>query len=66
MIYKPYEEATDMEKYEILRKYQKMKPSEFVEYVSGIKLLNYQKILVDTFANKKKIYFPIYGRVRIK
>lgn len=56
MINKLYEEATDMEKYEILRKYQKMKPSEFVESVLGIKLFNYQKILVDIFTNKKKFY----------
>ena len=40
-------------KYEILRKYQKMKPSEFVEYIFGIKLLTYQKVLVD---NEKKFY----------
>ena len=45
-----------MEKYEILQKYQKMKPSEFIENVFGIKLLFYQKILVDIFPNKKKFY----------
>ena len=42
--------------YRVLRKYQKMKPSEFVEYVFGIKLLAYQKILVDAFADGKKFY----------
>ena len=29
-----------------------MKPSKFVEYVYGIKLLNYQKIVVDAFIIK--------------
>lgn len=53
------------DEYKVLRKYQKMKPSEFVEYVFGIKLYTYQKILVDVFADKKKFYFPIYGRGRI-
>ena len=52
--------------YKVLRKYQKMKPSEFVEYVFGIELLAYQKVLVDVFADKKKFYFPVYGRVRLK
>ena len=42
--------------YKVLRKYQKMKPSEFVEYVFGIKLFAYQKILVDVFAGGKKFY----------
>ena len=42
--------------YKILRKYQKMKPSEFLEYIFGIKLLAYQKILIDVFINKKKFY----------
>ena len=42
--------------YEILRKYQKMKPSEFLEYVFGIKLFAYQKILIDVFAVRKKFY----------
>ena len=51
--------------YKVLRKYQKMKPSEFVEYVFGIELFAYQKVLIDVFANKKKFYFPIYGRGRI-
>ena len=54
------------DEYKVLRKYQKMKPSEFVEYVFGIKLLAYQKILVDAFADKKKFYFPIYGKGRIR
>lgn len=44
------------DEYKVLRKYQKMKPSEFVEYVFGIKLLAYQKILVDVFADGKKFY----------
>jgi hypothetical protein len=48
------------DEYKVLRKYQKMKPSEFVEYVFGIKLYAYQKILVDAFADKKKFY----GRIR--
>lgn len=52
--------------YKVLRKYQKMKPSEFVEYVFGIKLLAYQKVLVDAFADGKKICFPAYGRVRVE
>lgn len=39
--------------YKVLRKYQKMKPSEFLEYVFGIKLFAYQKILVDIFADKR-------------
>ena len=42
--------------YKVLRKYQKMKPSEFLEYVFGIKLLAYQKILVDVFVKRKKFY----------
>ncbi len=42
--------------YKVLRKYQKMKPSEFLEYVFGIKLFAYQKILVDVFTDKKKFY----------
>ena len=42
--------------YKVLRKYQKMKPSEFVEYVFGIKLFTYQKVLVDILADKKKFY----------
>ena len=46
--------------YKVLRKYQKMKPSEFVEYVFGIKLFTYQKVLVDILADKKKFY----GRIR--
>lgn len=52
--------------YRVLRKYQKMKPSEFVEYVFGIKLLASQKVLVDAFADGKKICFPAYGRVRVE
>ena len=54
------------DEYKVLREYQKMKPSEFVEYVFGIKLFAYQKILVDAFADKKQFYFPIYGRGRIR
>ena len=42
--------------YKVLRKYQKMKPSKFIEYVFGIKLFTYQKILVDVFADKRKFY----------
>ena len=42
--------------YEILRKYQKMKPSEFIEHAFGIKLFAYQKILLDVFINEKKFY----------
>lgn len=53
------------DEYKVLRKYQKMKPSEFVEYVFGIKLFAYQKVLVDAFADKKKFYFPVYGRGRL-
>ena len=53
------------DEYKVLRKYQKMKPSEFVEYVFGIKLFAYQKVLVDAFADKKKFYFPVYGRWRL-
>ena len=45
--------------YKILRKYQKMKPSEFLEYVFGIKLFAYQKILVDVFAD-----IPIFTQDR--
>lgn len=52
--------------YKVLRKYQKMKPSEFLEYVFGIKLLAYQKVLVDIFADRKRFYFSIYGRVGLK
>ena len=37
--------------YKVFQKYQKMKPSEFLEYVFGIKLFAYQKILVDVFAD---------------
>lgn len=40
----------------VLQKYQKMKPSKFIEHVFGIKLYPYQKILVDVFADKKKFY----------
>lgn len=54
------------DEYKVLRKYQKMKPSEFVEYVFGIELFAYQKVLIDVFANGKKICFPAYGRVRLK
>ena len=42
--------------YKILRKYQKMKPPEFLEYVFGLKLFAYQKVLVDVFAVRKKFY----------
>lgn len=42
--------------YKVLRKYQKMKPSEFIEYAFGIKLFAYQKILIDVFINEKKFY----------
>ena len=42
--------------YKVLRKYQKMKPSEFLEYVFGIKLFAYQKILIDVFVVRKKFY----------
>ena len=45
------------DEYKVLRKYQKMKPSEFIEYVYGIKLMWYQKIFVDTLAVKRKFYF---------
>ena len=45
--------------YKVLRKYQKMKPSEFMEYVFGIKLFAYQKILVDVFAD-----IPIFTKDR--
>lgn len=55
----------DKNKYKVLRGYQKMKPSEFVEYVFDIKLFAYQKVFIDAFADKKKFYFPIYGRGRI-
>ena len=44
----------------VLQKYQKMKPSKFMEYVFGIKLYLYQKILVDAFADKNKFY----GRIK--
>lgn len=52
--------------YKVLRKYQKMKPSEFIEYAFGIKLFAYQKILLDVFAVRKKFYFPIYRRTGLK
>ena len=42
--------------YKVLRKYQKMKPSEFIEYVFDIKLFAYQKILIDVFVVRKKFY----------
>ena len=42
--------------YKVLRKYQKMKPSEFIEYAFGIKLFAYQKIFIDVFTNRKKFY----------
>ena len=35
--------------YKILRKYQKMKPSEFLEYAFGIKLFAYQKMFLRIF-----------------
>lgn len=54
------------DEYKVLRKYQKMKPSEFVEYVFGIKLYAYQKIFVDVLADKKEILFPVYGKARLK
>ena len=44
------------DEYKVFRKYQKMKPSEFLEYVFGIKLFTYQKILIDVFAVRKKFY----------
>ena len=44
------------DEYKVLRKYQKMKPSEFIEYVYGIKLMLYQKIFVDALAVKRKFY----------
>lgn len=43
-------------KYKVFRKYQKIKPSEFLEYIFGIKLFAYQKILIDVFINEKKFY----------
>ena len=52
--------------YKVLRKYQKMKPSEFIEYAFDIKLFAYQKILVDIFADRKRFYFPICRRVGLK
>ena len=52
-----------MKQYEGIKK---MKPSEFLEYAFGIKLFAYQKVLVDTLADKKKFYFPIYRRVGLK
>ena len=52
-----------MKQYEDIKK---MKPSEFLEYVFGIKFFAYQKVLVDTLADKKKFYFPIYRRVGLK
>ena len=52
--------------YKVLRKYQKMKSSEFLEYVFGIKLYTYQKILIDAFINGKKFYFSIYRRAGLK
>ena len=42
--------------YKVLRKYKKMKPSEFIEYAFDIKLFAYQKILIDVFAVRKKFY----------
>ena len=45
--------------YKVLQKYQKMKPSEFIVYVFGIKLFAYQKILVDVFAD-----IPIFTQDR--
>ena len=42
-----------MKQYEGIKK---MKPSEFLEYVFGIKLFAYQKVLVDVFAVRKKFY----------
>ena len=37
----------------VLQNYQKMKPSELIESVFGIKLYPYQKIFVDDFADKR-------------
>ena len=42
--------------YKVFENIKKMKPSEFLEYVFGIKLLAYQKILVDVFVKRKKFY----------
>ena len=44
----------NIESYENIKK---MKPSEFVEYVFGIKLFAYQKVLVDTLADKRNFVF---------
>lgn len=52
-----------MKQYEDIKK---MKPSEFLEYIFGIKLFAYQKILIDVFINEKKFYFPIYRRAGLK
>lgn len=51
-----YSSRSSSNEYKVLRKYQKMKPSEFVEYVFGIELLAYQRVLVDVFADRKKFY----------
>ena len=42
--------------YKVFENIKKMKPSEFLEYVFGIKLFAYQKILIDVFINEKKFY----------
>lgn len=38
-------------------KIRQMKPSEFIEKYYGIKLFDYQKIIVDEYLQKKKTHF---------
>lgn len=39
---------------EYIKKLKTMKPSEFIEEIFGIKLLSYQKIMIDTMDTKPK------------
>lgn len=45
---------SDVEDY--MRKYKSMKPSELIEELCGIKLFEYQKIMVDTLDKFPKTY----------
>lgn len=42
---------------EYLKKLQTMKPSEYIEEVFGIKLLQYQKYIVDTICENSKCQY---------
>ena len=54
---------SDIEDY--IRKYNSMKPSELIEELCGIKLFEYQKIMVDTLDKFPKPYLFVLHRNNI-